>query len=94
MQKSQSSDPTITKLLEADADLAAQEAELSTQLKSIGEKRHSLKTVIDMFDPAHTTDTSPVAIPVAEEQLQHTTPEVAPKLNGASVDATEASTAR
>lgn len=46
-----SSDSTIAKLLEVSADLAAQEADLTAQLVSIQEKRHSLKTVIDMFAP-------------------------------------------
>ncbi len=48
----QSSDTTLTKLLEADAELAAQEADLSTQLQLIQEKRTSLRTVIDMFSQA------------------------------------------
>ena len=46
-----SSHPTVAKLLEVEADLAAQEAQLNAQLVSIQEKRHSLKTVIDMFAP-------------------------------------------
>ncbi len=96
MQNSQPSNPTVAKLLEADADLAAQEIELNAQIQSIGGKRHSLKTVIDMFAPAHTTAPLPVAtpapIPVAEEQLQPTTPDiVVPELNVANADTTEAS---
>ncbi len=54
---------TITKLLEVDADLAATEIELNAQLKSIQEKRHSLKTVIDLFAPADNATTTPVATP-------------------------------
>ncbi len=70
VQNSQSSAPTIAKLLEVDADLATQEVELSAQLTSIQEKRYSLKTVIDMFAPAPTADTVPVAKPVTEERSQ------------------------
>ncbi len=96
MQNSPSSNPTVAKLLEADTDLAAQEVELNAQIQSIIEKHHSLKTVIDMFAPAHNTTNLPVAIPaptpVAEDQLQPTTPDVVvPELNGANVDNTEAS---
>ncbi|KJH69515.1 hypothetical protein [Aliterella atlantica] len=104
MQNSQPANPTVAKLLEADAQLAAQEIELSAQLKSIGEKRHSLKTVIDMFAPEHTADTTPVAIPaqplevVAIQQVESTTPErslvdqdiTSPELNSANADTTEA----
>lgn len=99
MQNSQSSNPTITKLLEIDADLAEQEAQLSAQLASIQQKRHSLKTVIDMFAPAYTTDTVPVATPaptpVAEEQSPPSSPDVAlPELDGVMTDTTaEAPTA-
>ncbi|KJH69585.1 hypothetical protein [Aliterella atlantica] len=96
MQNSQPANPTITKLLEADADLAAQEAELNAQLQSIGEKRRSLKTVIDMFVPAPTADTVPVATPaqppVDEEQSQPTAPDdVLSELDGAMTDAPKAS---
>ncbi len=58
MQNSQPSNPTVAKLLEADAHLAAAEVELNAQIQSIGEKRHSLKTVSDMFAPVDLTDTS------------------------------------
>ena len=49
------SDPTVAKLLEVDSDLADQEALLLAQLESIGEKRRSLKIVIDLFGDADTT---------------------------------------
>ena len=49
------SDPTVAKLLEVDSDLAHQEALLLAQLESIGEKRRSLKIVIDLFGNAGTT---------------------------------------
>ena len=45
-------DPTVAKLLEVDAQLAAQEVDLSAQLQSIQEKRKSLSSVIDLFAPA------------------------------------------
>jgi hypothetical protein len=78
VQNSQSSDPTITKLLEIDSDLAAQEAELTLQLQSIQEKRHSLKTVINLFVPdavAHQTVLTPVVEDIAALQ-DVTTPEL------------------
>lgn len=104
MQNSQFSNSTIAKLLEADADLAAQEAELNAQIQSIGEKRHSLKTVIDMFAPAHTADTVPGSTPaqppeaVADRQVESTSPTqstvvqdvASPELNVADADSTEA----
>ena len=52
------SDPTVAKLLEVDSDLAEQEALLFAQLESIGEKRRSLKIVIDLFGNAGTTTTA------------------------------------
>ena len=39
VQNSQASDPTVTKLLEADAHLAATEVELNAQIQSIQQKR-------------------------------------------------------
>lgn len=93
VQSSTSSNHTIAKLLEADADLAAQEVKLSAQLQSVQQKRQSLKTVIDMFAPAHTTDPVPVATPaqtlVAQEQPQLTTSDVAVlELSGVMPDIT------
>lgn len=49
------SDPTVAKLLEVDSSLADQEALLLAQLESIGEKRRSLKIVIDLFGDVDTT---------------------------------------
>jgi len=93
VQNSQSSNPTIAKLLEVDADLAAQEVEVAAQLVSIQEKRHSLKTVIDMFAPADRSDTVPVGIPApipfTEERSQPITPDVALlELNSANANIT------
>ena len=89
MQNSQSSNSIVTKLLEADADLSAQEIELNTQIESIQDKRHSLKTVIDMFAPANIPVAAPATTPVAAEQPQPTVPEVTlPESNGALADNT------
>ncbi len=105
MQNSQFSDPIVAKLLEADADLAATEVELNAQIQSIHEKRHSLKTVINMFAPVDTATTliaTPAQPPeaVAAQQVESTLPaqspvvqDVAiPELKGANVDTTEAET--
>ncbi|CAA9329521.1 hypothetical protein AVDCRST_MAG94-1825 [uncultured Leptolyngbya sp.] len=43
------SDPTLTKLLAVDSDLAAQEAQLIIQLQDIQAKRRSLEIVISLF---------------------------------------------
>ncbi len=103
MQNSSISNSTVAKLLEADADLAATEVELNAQLASVQEKRHSLKTVIDMFAPVDTA-TTPIATPaqppeaVAAQQVESTLPAQSPvvqnvvslELNSANVDTTEA----
>jgi hypothetical protein len=89
VQNSQASNPTVAKLLEADADLAAQEIELNTQIESIQQKRHSLKTVIDMFDPVNTPVAVSVPTPVVEEQLQLPVSDVVTlELNSAIADNT------
>ena len=97
MQNSSISSPTsnsiVAKLLEIDADLAAQEVELAAQLQSIQEKRHSLKNVISLFPPGDTAVPTPVVIltPVVEEQAEPPVPEVAiPELEDTTVDTTEA----
>ena len=92
MQNSQASDPTIAKLLEVDADLAATEVELTRQLQSIQEKRHSLKNVIILFPPGDTAVPTPVVIPtpVVEEQAEPPVPEVVtPELEDTTIDTTE-----
>ena len=70
------SNPTVAKLLEVDAELATTEAQLSAQLQSIQEKRKSLKTVIDLFAPTDTATATPIATPpetpVAEESAEVT----------------------
>lgn len=102
MQNSPNSTPsdnsTVAKLLEVEADLAAQEAQLNAQLVSIQEKRHSLKTVIDMFAPGDavpaTSVVTPAQTPVtetepqkAEVEAESTALEVTPKaLDGAKID--------
>lgn len=57
------SNPTVAKLLEVDAELATQELQLNAQLQSIQEKRRSLKTVIDLFAPTNTATTTAIATP-------------------------------
>jgi hypothetical protein len=53
---SHSASPSIlVNLLEADATLATQEAELTTQLAAVREKRQSLQTVIDLFTTSSPT---------------------------------------
>lgn len=96
---SSSSNPTVTKLLEVDAELATTEAQLNAQLQSLQEKRKSLKTVIDLFTPTDIT-TTPIATPtqtpvaeaeaeVAEEQAESTAEDVAePELDTSSTDTT------
>lgn len=78
LNSSPSSNPTVAKLLEVEADLAAQEVELNAQLASIQEKRHSLKTVIDMFvtgDIAHAASVvTPAQTPVTAVETK--SPEV------------------
>lgn len=61
MAKSQSSTPNpntvLSSLTEADAALAAQEAELTAQLKDVQGKRLSLKSVMDLFGATETSST-------------------------------------
>ncbi len=94
------SNPTVAKLLEVDAELATNEAQLSAQLQSIQEKRHSLKTVIDLFAPTDTATATPIATPaqttvaeaeaeVVEEQAEPTAEDVAtPELDTSKTDTT------
>ena len=70
---SDTSNTTVAKLLEVDAELATTEVELSAQLQSIQEKRRSLKTVIDLFAPTDTATTpiaTPAQTPVAEAEAE------------------------
>ena len=48
-------DAVLSKLLAADSDLESQEARLLAQLEAIQAKRGSLKTVLEIFDPDHST---------------------------------------
>ena len=72
----QTSDSTLTKLLEVDSELAVQERELLSQLESIQEKRKSLKTVVSLFTEVDTPATAQIEelaqIPPAEtnEELE------------------------
>jgi len=74
-------DATLSKLLEVDAELAAQVAALSVQLEEVQDKRRSLQTVIAMFTP-----TASVAV-LEEQQPQTATAEI----NGQLELATEVS---
>ncbi|NJL37843.1 MAG: hypothetical protein HC840_15950 [Leptolyngbyaceae cyanobacterium RM2_2_4] len=49
--KNRVDDPTLSKLIEVESDLATQEAQLFAQLETIREKRDSLKSVISIFAP-------------------------------------------
>ncbi|HEY9751160.1 MAG TPA: hypothetical protein V6C63_20925 [Allocoleopsis sp.] len=48
----------LSNLLDADATLATQEAEITSQLEALREKRQSLKTVIDLFSATSTAAAS------------------------------------
>jgi hypothetical protein len=92
--------PTVTQLLEVDAELATQELQLNAQLQSIQEKRLSLKTVVDLFTPTDTTTATPIATPaqtpvaeaeaeVSEDQVEPTAEdEVTPELDQPKTDTT------
>ena len=91
VQNSQASDPTVAKLLEVDADLAATEVELTLQLQSIGEKRHSLKNVISLFPPVDNAIPTPVATPTqVVEDVADITEAATPELDEVTTDTTEA----
>jgi hypothetical protein len=49
--KNRVDDPTLSKLMEVESDLATQEAQLFAQLETIREKRGSLQSVISIFSP-------------------------------------------
>ena len=95
---SPTSNPTVAKLLEVDADLAATEVKLTLQLQSIQEKRRSLKNVIDMFAPGDDANAESVVTPAnspvtqaetenAEVEAEPTALEVTSKeLDGAKTD--------
>ncbi|MBW4637070.1 MAG: hypothetical protein KME05_02345 [Gloeocapsa sp. UFS-A4-WI-NPMV-4B04] len=95
------SNTTVTKLLEADAFLATQETHLSAQLQSLQEKRHSLKTVIDLFTLTDTATATPIATPpetpvaeaeaeVSDEQAELPAQDVVtPELDTSKTDTTD-----
>ena len=91
MQNSQFSDPTVAKLLEVDADLAATEVELTLQLQSIQEKRHSLKNVISLFPPVDNATPTSVTTPTpVVEDVADITEAATPELDEVKTDTTEA----
>lgn len=63
--KQETSDPTVAKLIEAEQELAAQEAQLSAQLEAVQEKRRSLKSVISLFTAEDTATSTAAPAPLA-----------------------------
>lgn len=61
-----SSDPIAAKLLEANAELASQEAELLAQIEAVQNKRKSLETVLSMFGSPEATPAPKPASPAVE----------------------------
>lgn len=99
MAKSQSSTPNpdavLSTLTEADAALAAQEAELTAQLMDVQEKRLSLKSVMDLFGATETssapvTSNSKASTISAEAPAPTETPTEAPKRGRRGSKAAEA----
>ena len=91
MQNSQFSDPTVATLLEIDTDLAAQDVELTLQLRSIQEKRHSLKNVINLFPPVDNATPTSVTTPTpVVEDVADITEAAIPELDEVTTDTTEA----
>jgi len=70
-------DPTLSKLMEVESDLAAQEAQLFAQLETIREKRGSLQSVISIF--------APDSAPAVSLQTSVSQPSV-PKQTGADLE--------
>ncbi|NJN59742.1 MAG: hypothetical protein HC879_20790 [Leptolyngbyaceae cyanobacterium SL_5_9] len=62
------SDPTLTKLLEVDSDLATQETQLTEQLEALQQKRKGLQTVIGIFAPGSEIAVSNTALPKVDPQ--------------------------
>ena len=71
------SDPVLEKLLAADSDLEAQEAQLSAQLCAIQAQRASLQSVLEIFDPEKTTiaDKSVATAPAPIADVVDSSPE-------------------
>ena len=91
MQNSQSSEPIVTQLLEIDNKLATKEVELTLQLQSIQEKRHSLKNVISLFPPLDNTTPTTVAklTPVVEDVAEPQEAAIPEELNEVTTKITE-----
>ena len=62
------SDPVLSTLLSADAELAAQAAQLNAQLAAIQVKRTSLKTVLDIMESDQPT-TAEISVEIASTQI-------------------------
>ena len=81
----------VAQLLEIDTDLAATEAELTLQLQSIQEKRHSLKNVISLFPPVDNAPPTPVTPPTpVVKDVADITEATTPELDEVTTDTTEA----
>ena len=81
----------VAQLLEIDTDLAAQEVELTLQLQSIQEKRHSLKNVINLFPPVDNATPTSVTTPTpVVEDVADITEAAIPELDEVTTDTTEA----
>ena len=81
----------VAQLLEIDTDLAAQEVELTLQLQSIQEKRHSLKNVINLFPPVDNATPTSVTTPTpVVEDVADITEAATPELDEVTTDTTEA----
>ena len=81
----------VAQLLEIDTDLAAQEVELTLQLQSIQEKRHSLKNVINLFPPVDNATPTPVTTPTpVVEDVAAITEAATPELDEVTTETTEA----
>jgi hypothetical protein len=75
---SASVDPTVSKLLDVDADLSTQEAQLLAQLETVRDKRKSLQSVIGMFSPIPASADAPVVSqPTVEPPLTNAVPAAA-----------------
>ena len=70
----------LSNLLDADATLATQEAEITSQLEALREKRQSLKTVIDLFSATSTAASGATAssAPAPAPTTNHAEPVAVP----------------
>jgi uncharacterized membrane protein len=86
INQSAPADSMVTKLLEADAELATTEATLTAQLRTIQEKRHSLQTVINLFSNENISLDQPVAAVIADIATSLTPDAELPELESVEVE--------